>query len=104
MVLGPKTFCGTGGCPIHIFVRQNGQLRLAFGGGANGLTIRKTVTKGYHDFATHWRFGATDNVYSVYRWTGHEYKAIDCYYATFNTDDQKVPTINSCKRSPTPSN
>lgn len=95
-VVGPETFCGSGGCPVHIFVRQNGRLHLALRADVESFFVKKTVTNGFHDIAVSWHFGADESRYTAYRWTGLAYKQVDCYNAKFS-NDRKTAALTTCK-------
>ena len=96
LVRGPDSFCGTtGNCPIWIFIRQGGQLRLALQSGTNGLIVRKTSSRGFHDLAAGWHWGAFDEQFRVYRWDGARYRQVDCYEANYPQSDRN-PIITAC--------
>lgn len=99
VVTGPEGSCGSGGCSIRIFVRQNGRLRPALSSNADSISIRNTATKGFNDIATHWHWGYLSGRYSTYRWTGSEYKRISCY-DTKPDKDQEKRTLTSCEPEP----
>jgi hypothetical protein len=99
VVTGPESSCGSGGCSIRIFVRQNGRLRLALSSNADTISIKKAATKGFHDIATHWHWGYLSGRYATYRWTGSEYKRISCY-DTKPDKDQETRTLTSCEPEP----
>jgi hypothetical protein len=98
-VRGPNAFCGaTGNCPIWIFLRQDGQLRPVLETLSNGLSVQKTSSKGFHDIATGQQYGALDTEYRDYRWSGAEYKQVDCYWTKYPRPDEPGGSSNGAQR------
>jgi hypothetical protein len=106
LVRGPNSFCGhSGNCPLWIFVRQHGRLRLVLEAGGSGLGIGKKINNGFHDVSTEWNYGAFDGEHRGYRWNGDEYKQVDCYQTKYPRPDEPGgggnghgrPVITACR-------
>ena len=88
--------CGaTGNCSMWLFVRDRGALRLVVSEIATRIVVEKTRVKGMPDIAFRSHFNASESVFSVYRWTGTDYKPIDCYIA------DPVGVLSTCRDSST---
>jgi uncharacterized protein YciU (UPF0263 family) len=103
LVRGPyEAFCGaSGNCPMWIFIRSNGQLRLALEMFGNAVILRGTSSLGFRDFATASHFSAYEEYFSVYRWSGTKYDSVDCYKTTVDSNDSdrsNPPVIEDCKK------
>jgi len=98
LVQGPALFCGAAGnCPIWVFIRHRGQLRLALQGGAGLLIVRKESSHGFRDLTTGLHMSAVEGLFWVYRWTGTKYERVDCYSAKFDPSSSgKPPVIADC--------
>jgi hypothetical protein len=64
LVQGPyEAFCGaSGNCPMWIFIRSNGQLRLALEMFGNAVILRGTSSRGFRDFGRHHISVRTKNI------------------------------------------
>ena len=85
-------FCSpTGNCSVWLFARDHNHLRLVLAGLASGVEVQKHMTQGMHDLAlrTHW--SASESHYTIYSWTGSEYKAVDCFVNDPNGDQGNCP-------------
>lgn len=103
LVQGPyAAFCGaSGNCPMWVFIRSNGQMRLALEMFGNAVILRGTSSRGFRDFATASHFSAYEEYFSVYRWNGSKYDSVDCYKTTFDSNDSdrsNPPAIEDCKK------
>jgi len=103
LVRGPyAAFCGaSGNCPMWIFIRSSGQLRLALEMFGNAVILRSSSGHGFRDFATASHWSAYEEYFSVYRWNGTKYDPVDCYKATFDPNDSNgssPPVIEDCKK------
>jgi hypothetical protein len=104
LVRAPRESCGNGGCPLWIFVRLGGKLRVALATGGGALIMRKTVSHGYHDVTTVWHRGGGETGYKVYSWDGRKYVNTDCYITQVDAySSQNQPVIKDCpyQQSPT---
>jgi hypothetical protein len=103
LVQGPyEAFCGaSGNCPMWIFVRSNGRMRLALEMFGNAVILRDTSSRGFRDLATASHWSAYEEYFSVYRWSGTKYDSVDCYKTTVDSNDSgrsNPPVIEDCKK------
>ncbi len=100
VVRGTKEFCGaTGNCSRWIFVRKNGQLRLALATIGQVLIARGSFNRGLRDIAVGLHGSAFIRQYTQYRWNGTGYKQADCYSTEYPIDrtPNQQPTIVGCR-------
>ncbi len=99
VVRGTKEFCGaTGNCSMWIFVRKNGQLRLALATIGQLLIVQKSVSWGFHNIAIGMQGGAFMEQYKDFRWNGSNYEQINCYLTEYSIDADRSeqPAIKGC--------
>jgi hypothetical protein len=99
LVQGPyAAFCGaSGNCPMWIFIRHSGQMSLALETFGNAVILRGTSSHGFRDLATASHMSAYEQYFSVYRWNGTKYDSVDCYKATYGSDQSNPPVIADCQ-------
>jgi hypothetical protein len=99
LVQGPyAAFCGaSGNCPMWIFIRHSGQMSLALETFGNAVILRGTSSHGFRDLAMASHMSAYEQYFSVYRWNGTKYDSVDCYKATYGSDQSNPPVIADCQ-------
>ena len=93
---GPTLFCGTGGCPYWVFIRQHGELQLvleAFG----TVLVRKTSSQGFRDVTIEIHGGGGLETFADYSWNGTKYH---CKTASEYHGDSTPPVITGCADRP----
>jgi hypothetical protein len=99
LVRGPKPSCGTAGdCPLWIFIRELGQVRLILDDEGNGFFAGSTLSQGFKDVVVPFHHSASETSFSVYRWNAREYKRIDCYSAILDPVSGKPSAIRDCAK------
>jgi len=79
VVFGPEPLCGgTGNCPILVFARIQGRLRLVLDSFGSTFFIRRSMTGGFHDVATYTNSSADSGGFGVYHWIGAAYRQFWC--------------------------
>jgi hypothetical protein len=79
---GESGLCGaTGNCSIWLFVREREHLRLVLSGEGVWIVVGKIRANGMPDLALRSHLSSSESNFNLYRWTGNEYKQIDCYIA-----------------------
>jgi hypothetical protein len=79
LVLGARVVCGNGGCPLWIFVRRRGTVRLVLRADGGALLLRNTMSHGFHDLVTVGHGGGGEAGFTVYSWNGQKYVEVDSY-------------------------
>jgi hypothetical protein len=79
LVFGPDVVCGgSGNCPVWVFARVQGHLRLVLDSFGSTFFIQPSVTGGFHNVATYMNTSVDSGGFGVYRWTGAEYRQFWC--------------------------
>lgn len=85
-------YCGAHNCPVWVYRRTDGGLKLLLdataGYFADRITALKSSTNGYRDIRTQYHQSAVDREITTYKFDGKGYRARVCMTATYDKDER----------------
>ena len=71
-------FCGAANCPVWVYARENGQLRMILAASGTDLVVSDGITGGYADLISAAHISAAETYVIEYGYDGREYKPKKC--------------------------